>query len=113
MTHVPFDNKLDTDWFKCEPPTFLTSWFFQQLGLDVDHIGLQISKIMKIFLLKCSHKIPRMKIQKHSILINQDDNSSKAIIHNNLKSQKTRKEKSTKLHETQCGWVKQIHLANN
>ena len=82
---------------KCEHLTFLTSLFFRQLGLDVDHIGLQISKIMKIFLLKCSHKIPRMKIQKNSILINHDDNSSKDIIHNNLKSQKTSK---VKVHET-------------
>ena len=98
---------------KCEHLTFLTSWFFRQLGLDVDHIGLQISKIMKIFLLKCSHKIPRMKIRKNSILINHDDNSSKDIIHNNLKSQKTSNEKSMKLHETQYGWVKYIHVANN
>ena len=43
---------------------------------------------------------------KNSILINHDDNSSKDIIHNNLKSQKTSKEKSMKLHETQYGWVK-------
>ena len=77
MTPVPFDNKSDTNWFKCEPLTFLTIWFFRQLGLEVDHIGPQISKIMKIFLLKCSHKIPRMKIQKNSLLINHDDNSSK------------------------------------
>ena len=31
--------KLDTNWLKCQHLTFLASWFFRQLGLDVDRIG--------------------------------------------------------------------------